>query len=351
MDLLLKRLRRIPLAPASVQFRNQARLDAWLSALPAENRSIIGRSRQGQPLFGVRLGTGKRSFSILAGCHADEPVGPMTAQCLPAVLQEHFPALLREYQVFIVPQINPDGADRNRPWFRNPLDFATCVETAQREAPGDDIEFGFGEGPDCRPECAAAMDFLRGHAPFTGHCSLHGMTWSEGLWYLIGPSWKDHAPLQDALHRLSAAEGLPLHDIERHGEKGFHRIAPGFCTTPNHRDMAAFFRARNDEATARLFRPSSMEWIASLGGNPLCLVSELPLFLMDVPTDPGHPPLVQVRDAIALLAGRSTRERRRALAALAAHWRIAPLPLLTQIRLQLGMIAIAMTLGLEEKSP
>ena len=38
--------------------------------------SVIGRSREGNPIYGYRLGEGEIGVSLIAGCHADEPVGP-----------------------------------------------------------------------------------------------------------------------------------------------------------------------------------------------------------------------------------------------------------------------------------
>ena len=38
---------------------------------------VIGQSREGRPIHGLRFGSGTRRVSLLAGCHADEPVGPL----------------------------------------------------------------------------------------------------------------------------------------------------------------------------------------------------------------------------------------------------------------------------------
>ena len=43
--------------------------------------------------------------------------------------------------------------------------------------------------------------------------------------------------------------------------------------------MSEYFMAAGDPVTASLFRPSSMETVRSLGGDPLTLVSEMPLFI------------------------------------------------------------------------
>ena len=54
----------------------------------------------------------------------------MTAQLLPSVLRDSFPELLDAYTFCIVPQMNPDGADRNRSWFAEPPDFMHYANAA-----------------------------------------------------------------------------------------------------------------------------------------------------------------------------------------------------------------------------
>lgn len=247
--------------------------------------SEIGRSRGGRPLYGLRLGDAPRSASITAGAHADEPVGPMTAFAL-ALWCITTPAgrdLLRSFRFHLCPQVNPDGAEANRRWFADPPDPVTYLRHAVREQPGDDIEFGYPGplGPALRPENEAVARFFTEQGPVAFHASLHGMAVAEGAWFLIGHHWINRtAPLRHRLAEAAAAEGLPLHDIDRHGDKGFFRIAPGFNTTPTSAGMRDHFLARGDQAAAARFRLNSMEFAPSLGGEPLVMVSELPLFLI-----------------------------------------------------------------------
>jgi len=109
---------------------------------------------------------------------------------------------------------------------------------------------------------------------------LHGMGFAAGPWYLIEPGWIDRTRiLRATCSRRTHELGYTLHDVERQGEKGFHRIEHGFCTRPDSEAMRDYFLVRDDPETAGCFRPSSMEAIRSLGGDPLTLVSEMPLFL------------------------------------------------------------------------
>ncbi len=325
---------------AHIRFRDNAALRTHLASLDGVAHEIIGQSRDGQDIFGMRFGCGAQRVSILAGSHADEPTGPMTAQALPVLLARHFPELLEQFHFCVVPQINPDGADRNRAWFDNPPDFVRYTQHAQREPPGDDIEFGFGDAPGARPENKGAMTFWRPHAPFAAHFSLHGMAWAEGAWCLICKQWAEHAgALMNAIESVLAARDFPLHDIDRKGAKGFTRLRPGFATTPTAMAMRAYFKHTGDPETAQKFRPSSMEYATAMGGNPLCAVTEMPLFrLTRGETSLNDPILLRFRDAVqdAQAQGTGTVE------ALGRQYGVTPVPLDFQMQIQLSIIVLSL---------
>ena len=323
-------------------FRDQAGLKAHLNTLAGVTAESIGLSRNGQPLFAMSFGSGPRNVSIVAGCHADEPVGPMTAQALPAIVREHFPHLLKTHRFFVIPQINPDGADANRPWFDDSPDFATHIQRAVRETPGDDIEFGFGANGEGRPEPIATMAFLREHGPFAAHFSLHGMPFAEGAWFLICREWAGRAaPLMDLLAQFCRHRAVPFHDMDRHGEKGFTRLRPGFSTTPTSEAMRAYFHGRGENSLAARFRPSSMEFAQSISEDPLCMVSEPPLFLATaVKSSPANPSYLQVKKAIEETA--QTEDRTAALKGIAQRLGIVPFPLPRQMELQAAMVVSAL---------
>lgn len=336
---LVRQLATVQIPAHMVAFRDGSALGSHLKRCPDIAVKEIGCSRAGQPLFGYSLGDGPHRVTITAGCHADEPVGPMTAQALADLLAAHAPDLLESCHFRVVPQMNPDGADRNRAWFADPPDFETYLAHAVRELPGDDVEFGFAELPEARPECRAALRYLWADGPVAAHFSLHGMAWAEGAWFLINEGWGDRAgPLMDDLSAHCRAQGLPQMEIDRKGEKGFRRLGKGISTTPTSTAMKAHFLALDDPDMAARFLPSSMEAAASAGGDPLCMVSELPLFLLDVPPSLADPVLYrfqQARDA-ALAAGSPG-----AIRDLAREFRLRPLPLAQQVAVQFAMIVLA----------
>jgi hypothetical protein len=235
--------------------------------VPACAGELIGRSREGRELRGFRFGSGAVRISLLAGCHADEPVGPRLLRHLCGYLDSLPPddPQLARCEWWVVPHINPDGEERNRGWnapAEERFDVSRYLTTAVRELPGDDIEFGFPLDPQddgARPENRAVCEWWSAvEEPFSLHVSLHGMGFGAGPWFLIEAAWRDRCELlkdrcRSAVERL----GYVLHDVERNGEKGFFRIERGFCTRPDSRYMREHF----------------------LGGDPLTLVSEMPLFL------------------------------------------------------------------------
>lgn len=335
--------------PADIVFRDALAVRDHLEAQPGLHVRQIGESRAGQPLFGYVAGSGPLLVSITAGCHADEPIGPMTAQALPGLLRKHAPHLLDAFTFRVVPQINPDGADLNRAWFSDQPDFQTYLAHTVRELPGDDVEFGFSEGPEARPECRAAIPFLWHAGPVIAHFSLHGMAWAEGMWFLINAPWANRCVgLMASLTALCRAEGLPLMELERNGEKGFSRIAEGFSTTPTSTAMKEHFMRLNDPEMAAKFLPSSMEMAMNTGDDPLCMVSELPLFLLDVPPSLEDPVLYRFRDALEAARAEGTQE---ALARIAADFKLRTMPLADQVALQFAMIVHALDYVLEVRTP
>lgn len=306
----------------------------------------LGPSEEGTMLYGVVLGTGPRTVSLIAGNHADEPVGPETLRAFILNGLAHRNKMapwFRRFRFVIVPHTNPDGEARNREWIESWPDLEAFLRQVVREKPGRDLEYGF---PDMRPENTHVSSFLGEHGPFALHANLHGMSAGEGALLLINRDWTFRTQgLRDRFVRAAATQGLPMHDHNRKGEKGFFWIEPGFQTTPRGDAMRTFFRARDEPEMAQRFHDSSMEFVASLGGDPLSLVTELPLFLVrnENPT-PGHPDrYLELRDRLPKIKARLVRGED--ADDLLAPFDLRPVPLNTAQRLQFW----ALELGLEAR--
>lgn len=326
---------------------------------------VLGESREGRPLHGFRLGSGPLGVSLIAGCHADEPVGPEMLRRLASHLGGLPPDhdLLASARWSIVPDANPDGARRNATWSAvvlpttDHLDMvdrgfalATYAENVVRELPGEDVEFGFPrseEDTGARPENRAVARFLGEGAPFDLHASFHGMSFAPGPWFLIEESWAGRTiELRRHLRERVFTMGYDILDLDRGGDKGFTRIDRGFSTRPDSRAMAAHFLARDEPETAELFRPSSMELVRGLGGDPLTFVSEMPLFILpdaERATGPvfraGTEGRLDLHAALSrLVAGKDLESVQEE----AAESGIRPMPIRDQMRLQLAFLGEAL---------
>ena len=315
----------------------------------------IGLSREGREITAWRLGQGPLHLSLIAGCHADEPVGPAMLRRLAGWLSARPPQdpWLASATWSLVPHVNPDGEARNAAWSGTTLpavdhrgapdriyDLALWLRHVIREKPGDDMEFGFPHGPDdaeARPENRAVGSFLASGAPFHLHASFHSIAFATGPWFLIEPAWIDRtAALRDHLREVVRSMGYGLFDVDRGGEKGFRRIDQGFSTRPDSVSMRAWFEERGDEETATLFRPSSMEYVRALGGDPFTMVSEMPLFLRPLTEgETGRPDDPHFRDWFAKLSACRTPED---VHAQAERTGVRGMPLRDQMRLQLAFL-------------
>lgn len=279
-------------------FEDPTLIEEILAAVPVspEEGDEIGRSREGRKVSGFIFGDGPIRVSLIAGCHSDEPVGPALLRRLACYFMDSGThPLLERCEWWIIPHANPDGELVNHTWERglagsvagatgaayDPVAFLTHM---MRELPGEDVEFCFPRDVDdheARPENRGIYDWWRSAGvPFDVHASLHGMAMSAGPFFLLDAAWADRcAPLKARCAAQAQRLGYTLHDVERHGEKGFHRLERGFGTRPDSEAMREHFLALGDEATADRFRPSSMETVRSFGGDCLTVVSEMPLFI------------------------------------------------------------------------
>ena len=326
--------------------------------LPEGAGEVISTSREGRPVLGFRFGRGETRVSLIAGCHADEPVGPRMLRRLVSFLESvgSEDPILKQFEWWIVPHANPDGEVRNSGWHDpdcGEFNLERYLLGVVREAPGDDLEFGFPRGDadsGVRPESRGIFNWWKSaRGPFHLHASLHGMGFGFGPWFLIDRGWVDRCEI--VISRCYAAvneRGYVLHDIDRGGEKGFLRVEEGFCTRPDSLAMARHFKALGNEEMASRFRPSSMEAIASLGGEPLTLVSEMPLFLFPLKAEEVSRRIDLAREWFARVkewrVGISDREGRKRSMRKILGAGLRPMPIVDQMYLQW----VFLTAGVEQ---
>ncbi len=330
--------------------------DLWLYAqflkelsnrIADQSSHIIGHSEKGEPILGFVFGHGPVTVSLVAGAHADEPVGPNTLYRL--VLEIHdsprrFGALLEQFRFLVIPHVNPDGDAANTSWIARWPELAPFLAGMKREPPGRDVEFGY---PDMRPENCAASAFWERSGPVQLHFSLHGMQFSEGFLLLVNDEWEDRSRTwRDGFARMMRTEGLLPHDHDRGGDKGFNYMGPGFTSTPKGTAMRDFFLKEGDPETASLFHQSSMEFHLERNPGALCMVTELPLFLVDNSGRPGIPEnYLAMKQEWAALEEQGREPGPGHVDRLVEKYGIRPLPLGMAMRLQRRTVRGAMDLA------
>lgn len=280
------------MAPEEVARRSESLRDRGVRV------EVIGRSREGRPLHALRVGEGPITVAAIAGAHPDEPVGSATCLHLANRLASdpHLAWLRERITLHLVPQANPDGSAKNARWFPSwdsrdvesparvpPLrggaprkpSIKDYLKWVQRDLPKDDVEFGF---PNARPENEAIARWFDQIGRIDHYVSLHSMFLGGGALFLV--TAKDMNSAQPKLRFLlerAQAVGLPLHDKDRAGQKGFHRISAGLQTAPTAEAMKQFFQAGGAEKVAKEFLLNSMQYVERNNGCPLAFVSEIPL--------------------------------------------------------------------------
>ncbi|MEU0207069.1 M14 family zinc carboxypeptidase [Streptomyces canus] len=160
-----------------------ARAAALVARHPADARlRRVGTSRAGNPLWLLSVGHGSRQALVVAGPHANEPVGGGTVLRLAEqVLADPRLTVEADATWNLLLCLDPDGLRRNEGWLRGPYSLDRYFRNFFRP--------GFGEQPEWLPDGAEAaalpetrtllalQDELR---PFL-QCSLHGVDVGGGF--------------------------------------------------------------------------------------------------------------------------------------------------------------------------
>ncbi|MCF6526531.1 dehydrogenase [Streptomyces sp. JJ36] len=168
----------------------------------------VGTSRGGAPLLLLSVGRGSRSVLVVAGAHANEPVGGATIRYLAERLcrrpETHEEEDTRWHFLLC---LDPDGARRNDPWIRDgatglPAYYRRFFRPCSTEQP-EWLPPPGGGAP--LPETRALTALLDDLRPVL-QCSLHGVE--------LGGSWvqltRPLPGLGGPLRAHADARGIPL---------------------------------------------------------------------------------------------------------------------------------------------
>ncbi|MEU6281891.1 M14 family zinc carboxypeptidase [Streptomyces sp. NPDC047028] len=166
----------------------------------------VGTSRAGTPMWLLSIGHGDRHTLVVAGPHANEPVGGATLLTLAArVLAD--PALTDDTDTTwnLLLCLDPDGARRNEGWLAGPYTLGHYFRNFFRPGFLEQPEW-LPDGPDAAalPETRALLALQDELRPVL-QCSLHGVDVGGGFVELT----RDLPGLGRRLARTAAELGVP----------------------------------------------------------------------------------------------------------------------------------------------
>ncbi|MFI1536366.1 M14 family zinc carboxypeptidase [Streptomyces anandii] len=266
----------------------------------------VGTSRAGTPLWLLSAGHGDRQALVVAGPHANEPVGGATVLRLAerALADPH----LREgaditWNLLLC--LDPDGSRRNEDWLVGPYTLGHYFRSFFRP--------GFLEQPEWLPDGAAAaalpetrallglQDELR---PFV-QCSLHGVDVGGGFVELT----RDLPGLAQRVAHAAARLGIPR-ELGAYDCLYWPRLGPAVyrIPPPRHGDLAAAITEAAVEST----------WHHPHRYGTLSAVVEAPMWGVAAVADGSAP---ADGDAVLRAVSRTLREDARLLERLLARAR------------------------------
>ena len=272
-------------------------MDALAQMHPtAIRRTLLGHSRQGEPIEEFAIGNGSRHFVIVGGVHPNEPIGFRTIEHLAhELLDDETLTLGLDATWHLVPCIDPDGTRLNEAWFGAPSDRVGYARNFYRPAPDEQVEWSFPfvykrarfDRP--LPETRALMALCDRVRPalFVG---LHNAELGGVYYYAT----KALPGLVDALMAIPREFGLPA-DVGEPESAELERLGGAVFRTPLARERYDYLDARGIDPAGEVSGGGSADYLQQFG--TFCLVAELPYWTHEDAADTS-PSGVSYRDVL-----------------------------------------------------
>jgi len=271
-----------------------ARAAALVARRPRDARlRRVGTSRGGTPLWLLSVGHGSRQALVVAGPHANEPVGGATALRL-AERALADPRLTGEADATwnLLLCVDPDGARRNEGWLSGPYTLGHYFRHFFRPGFLEQPEW-LPDGADraALPETRALLDLQDELRPFF-QCSLHGVDVGGGFVELT----RDLPGLAERVAQTAARLGIPR-ELGPYDTLYWPTLGPAVYRIPPPRrgDLAAAITEAAVEST----------WFHPHRYGTVTAVVEAPMWGVAAVADDSPPP-----DAAAVLRSVSRTLRR-----------------------------------------
>lgn len=172
----------------------------------------IGNSREGNPIYCLKIGKGKKA-ALAYGCpHPNEPIGAMLIEFFSRYLVENDQIVEdMDYTWYLIKSIDVDGTRLNEGWFRGPFTLQNYARNFFRPAGHKQVDWTFPieykklnfQSP--IPETQALMKLIEEIKPQFNY-SLHNAGFGGVYWYLTEPL----PELYDKLRDIAARHKVPL---------------------------------------------------------------------------------------------------------------------------------------------
>jgi len=240
-----------------------------------------GTSREGRPIYGIKIGNGER-VALLFGCpHPNEPVGTLVLEYLSWRLVKD-DDLRKElnYTWYIVKVADPDGLRLNEGWLKGPFTPLNYAMNYYRPAGNKQVEWTFPieyktlKFNDPIPETKALMNIIESYKPDFIY-SLHNAGFGGVYYYL-----SEKAPLlYPIFYYFVEREKVPLSlgEPEVPWAKLLARAVYYMVSTPEYYDYLEK-HADKDPAEIIMSGTDSYDYARHFNPNVLELVTEVPYY-------------------------------------------------------------------------
>ncbi|WP_196812198.1 M14 family zinc carboxypeptidase [Nocardia sp. CNY236] len=236
----------------------------------------LGRSRAGDPIREVRIGSGGQHILVFGNPHPNEPVGMATIRHLLGRMVVDDAATAGATWHFLL-CVDPDGTRLNERWFAGPHTRTGVARRLYRPPATEQPEWCFPTVWRERrvgvplPETLAMMTLIDRTRPAL-IASLHNAEFGGGFFYTTGGDPDYWFALTDRL----AAENVPLY-TGKPDVPSARVLAPGVFELPLFAPMADVLASRGVDAVGALGGGGCHDYAARYGSA--VLVCEVPLWI------------------------------------------------------------------------
>ena len=213
-----------------------------------------GRSRNGHPIYCLKIGNGSENAICYGTPHPNEPIGSMLLEAFSRILAEN--AEVREaldYTWYIIKAWDVDGTRLNEPWFKGPFSISNYVRHFFRPAPTRQVDWTFPldyknvHFHDTIPETKALQDLIDRLNPKFLY-SLHNSAFGGVYWYVTHPFEEE---FYQGLRDVAAKNGLPV-DLGEPEAPYITKLSPAVYKNISQADCYEYYASYGEEHPERL---------------------------------------------------------------------------------------------------